>query len=74
MPIFHSQKCLYSDENLCGLLTKKPSEKSSLSGRNDQLFKMLLLSEVRGGLRTGHWIQSHGGHLVRKATLVAQEA
>lgn len=28
-------------------------KKTVLSGRNDQLFKMLLLSEVRGGLAAG---------------------
>lgn len=51
--ILHSPNCLYSDDKFCGLPTKKPSENSSLVGRNDQLFKRLLLSKIRGGLRTG---------------------
>lgn len=56
MPNIPSQKCLYSDRKLCGLPTKKPSGENCLSGRNDQLFKMLLPSEVTGWLRTGYWI------------------
>lgn len=55
--------------NYVGSLQKKPSEESSLSGRNAQLFKMPLLSEVRAGMRIGGWIPSHGGpwDLARKA-------